>query len=95
MPKKRTLHITLVLLALFLFGTFFVLSSVSYYLAINPAAYLSDLDVPILDNSTRWNASHHGMLERIPRILHQTWKSETLPPKWKNISENCRDMMSD
>jgi len=95
MSKRRTLHIALVFLALVLVGTVLVLSSVSYYLAINAAAYLSDLDVPILDNSTRWNATQHGLVERIPRILHQTWKSETLPPKWKNVSEACRDMMSD
>lgn len=95
MAKRRALHIALVLLALVLVGTVIVLSSVSYYLAINAAAYLSDLDVPTLDNSTRWNATQHGLVERIPRILHQTWKSETLPPKWENISEVCRDMMSD
>lgn len=95
MAKRRALHIALVFLALVLFGTILVLSSVSYYLAINPAAYISDLDVPILSNYSRWNASQHGMVERIPRILHQTWKSETLPPMWKNISEACRDMMSD
>lgn len=95
MAKRRTLHIALVFLALVLLGTLLVLSSVSYYLAINTAAYLSDLDVPILDSSTRWNATKHGMVERIPRILHQTWKSETLPTEWKNISETCRDMMSD
>lgn len=95
MAKRRSLHTALVLLALVLVGTLLVLSSVSYYLAINTAAYLSDLDVPILSNATRWNASQHGMVERVPRILHQTWKSETLPSEWKNISEVCRDMMSD
>lgn len=95
MAKRRTLHIALVLLALILVGTVLVLSSVSYYLAIDPTAYLSEHDVPILDTPIRWNASKHGMVERIPRILHQTWKSETLPPKWKNVSESCRDLMSD
>ena len=95
MSRRRTLYIALVFLALVLVGTVFVLSSVSYYLAINPAAYLSELDVPILDNSTRWNASQHGMAERIPRVLHQTWKSETIPSKWKKISEACRSMMPD
>lgn len=93
MVKRRTIYILLVLLALFLFGTVVVLSSISYYLSINAAAYLSD--VPVLDNTTRWNATEHGQFERIPRIIHQTWKSETLPPKWKGHSEACRDMMSD
>lgn len=95
MAKRRTIYILLVLLALFLFGTVVVLSSISYYLSINTAAYLSDGQVPALDNTTRWNATEHGKLERIPRILHQTWKSETLPPQWKGYSEACRNMMSD
>jgi len=95
MAKKRILYFALFFLGLFLLGTVIVLSSVSYYLAINAAAYLSELEVPVLDNTTRWNASEHGMVERIPRILHQTWKSETLPSRWKGVSQACRDMMSD
>lgn len=95
MAKKRVIYIALVLLGLILLGTVLVLSSVSYYLAINAAAYLSELEVPVLDNTTRWNASQHGMVERIPRILHQTWKSETLPSRWKGISQACREMMPD
>jgi hypothetical protein len=31
----------------------------------------------------------------VPRILHQTWKSETLPSEWTGISEACREMMPD
>lgn len=95
MAKKRVIHFALVLLGLILLGTVLVLSSVSYYLAINSTAYLSELEVPVLDNTTRWNASEHGMVERIPRILHQTWKSETLPSRWKAVSEGCREMMPD
>ena len=95
MAKKRTIYILLVLLALLLFGTIVVLSSISYYLSINAAAYLSDREVPVLDNTTRWNATDHGKLEKIPRIIHQTWKSETLPADWKRLSEACRNMMSD
>ncbi|OJA13810.1 hypothetical protein AZE42_00513 [Rhizopogon vesiculosus] len=95
MAKRRTIYIFLVLLALILFGTVVVLSSISYYLSINAAAYLKDREVPVLGNTTRWNATEHGQLERIPRIIHQTWKSETLPKKWKGYSEACRNMMSD
>jgi len=95
MARIRTLYVLLSILGLFLLGTVVVLSSVSYYLAIDNAAYLSDFEVPILDNVTRWNATEHGQVERIPRILHQTWKSETLPTRWKGISQACRDMMPD
>ena len=95
MARIRTLYVLLSILGLFLLGTVVVLSSVSYYLAIDKVAYLSDFEVPILDNVTRWNATEHGQVERIPRILHQTWKSETLPTRWKGISQACRDMMPD
>ncbi|KAF7977465.1 hypothetical protein HWV62_3653 [Athelia sp. TMB] len=95
MARVRALHVLLSILGLFLFGTVVVLSSVSYYLAIDQAAYLSDLEVPTLDNVTRWNATEHGQVERIPRIIHQTWKSETLPERWTGISKACRDMMPD
>lgn len=95
MARRRTLYIALSLLGLVLLGTVVLLSSVSYYLAIDPSAYLTELEVPILGNSTRWNASEHGQVERIPRILHQTWKTEILPEKWRGISQECRDMMPD
>lgn len=95
MTRRRALYIFLSVLALFLLGTLVVLSSVTYYLAIDPSAYLTELEVPILDNVTRWNPADHGQVERIPRILHQTWKSETLPARWKGISQACRDMMPD
>lgn len=95
MAQHRTIFVLLSILGLFLFGTVVVLSSVSYYLAIDKAAYLTELEVPSLDNITRWNATEHGKVERIPRILHQTWKSETLPSRWKGVSQTCRDMMPD
>lgn len=95
MNRRRALHVALSVLALFLVGTVVVLSSVTYYLSINPAAYLSELKVPILPNTTRWNATDHGQLQRIPRIIHQTWKTDELPPRWRPISRACRDMMPD
>jgi inositol phosphorylceramide mannosyltransferase catalytic subunit len=92
---RRTLYVLVAVLALFLLGTVVVLSSISYFLAIHPNAFLTELEVPVLDNVTRWNASDHGKVERIPRILHQTWKSEILPVRWQGISQACRDMMPD
>ncbi|KAJ7764992.1 glycosyltransferase family 32 protein [Mycena maculata] len=95
MRRRRALFALLTVLGLFLFGTVVVLTSVTYYLAIDPSAYLTEIEVPASDSSTRWNASEHGQVERIPRILHQTWKTGTLPDKWKSISQECRDMMPD
>ncbi|KAG6831132.1 hypothetical protein H0H92_012557 [Tricholoma furcatifolium] len=95
MNRRRVIYICLSILALFLVGTVVVLSSITYYLAIDPNAYLTELEVPFLGNDTRWNASEHGQVERIPRILHQTWKTDVLPARWKGISEACRKMMPD
>ena len=95
MARRRSLQVALAILALFLLGTVVVLSTISFYLAIDSAAYLTELEVGLLPNGTRWNASEHGLEERIPRILHQTWKTETLPDRWKDISQECRDMMPD
>ena len=95
MARRRTLFILLSVLGLFLVGTVVVLSSITYYLSIDPSAYLTTDEVPILDGNTRWNASEHGQKERIPRILHQTWRTENLPTRWKGISQECRDMMPD
>ena len=55
-------------------GTVVVLSTVSYHLAINPTAYLTEIEVPPnagLDNSIEAQAR-----EKVPRIIHQTWKTD-------------------
>lgn len=31
-----------------------------------------------------------GAVERVPRIIHQTWKTAELPERWRNVSESCR-----
>ncbi|KAF7793672.1 hypothetical protein EIP86_004787 [Pleurotus ostreatoroseus] len=95
MFRRRTVYIALCLLAAVLVGTVIVLSSVSYYVSILPAAYITEaeLDAPL--GLARYNASQHGKLERVPRIIHQTWKTETLPDKWVEVSEHCREIMPD
>jgi mannosyltransferase OCH1-like enzyme len=88
MNHRRALFSFLAVLALFLVGTLVVLSSISYFLSINPAAYILERDVPE-------NYTTNSTQERIPRIIHQTWKTDSLPPRWRNISQACRAMMSD
>ena len=89
MNTRRAVYIFLSVLALFLVGTVLVLSSVTYYLAIDPKAYITEDEV----NAILSNSSRHT--ERIPRIIHQTWKTDVLPPRWQPISQACRDMMPD
>lgn len=64
-------------------------------LAIDPPAYLSDEVLGWRENGSRWNATDHGLAERIPRIIHQTWRTSTLPDRWQGISQDCRNMMPD
>jgi len=90
--RRRTVHALLFILALFLLGTVLVLSSVSYYLSIPVLAYISEEE---LLASPSQNSTHHPRPERIPKIIHQTWKSETLPDRWKPVSEGCRSLMPD
>jgi mannosyltransferase OCH1-like enzyme len=33
--------------------------------------------------------------EKIPRIIHQTWKSDVLPEKWRKAFRECREGMPD
>ena len=93
--RRRTVYTFLCLLATILIGTVLVLSAISYYLSIDANAYLSEQEVDAPFAGPRWNASEHGKVERIPRIIHQTWKTDVLPPRWQPISQACRDMMPD
>ncbi|OBZ70299.1 Mannosyl phosphorylinositol ceramide synthase SUR1 [Grifola frondosa] len=87
MFRRRTVYTLLCLLATVLIGTVVVLSSISYYLYIDEAAYLSEEELAASVKASR--------PELVPKIIHQTWKSETLPPMWANTSQGCRDMMPD
>lgn len=96
MFRRRTVYIFLSLLAAVLIGTVVVLSSISYYLSISVKAYITEAELGVPYNtSVPWNATEHGDVERIPRILHQTWKTEVLPEKWADVSQGCRDLMPD
>ncbi|KZT62887.1 glycosyltransferase family 32 protein [Calocera cornea HHB12733] len=92
---RRTTLILLSILGTILLGTTLLLASISIFLRIDPAAYLSEEDVPWPDPPLS-NVSHNPLpAEKIPRILHQTWKDETLPEKWAGVSQGCRDLMPD
>ena len=90
MFRRKTVYALLGLLATILVGTVVVLSSISYYLSINEPAYITADEVNFVLRDYR-----HTIPERIPRIIHQTWKSESLPSKWENVSKGCREMMPD
>jgi mannosyltransferase OCH1-like enzyme len=90
---RLTLLLPLTILALFLTGTVIVLSTISYYLAIDPSAYLTEVEIP--PSAHRSSTNESLARERIPRIIHQTWKSEDLPDRWRAVSNTCRTLMPD
>jgi mannosyltransferase OCH1-like enzyme len=50
---------------------------------------------PARDNSVKaWNATTDP-IEKIPRIIHQTWKEKTLPPNWQVVRDECALMHPD
>lgn len=84
------LTILLAFLALFLLGTVVVLSTISFYLRIDPPALITEFELEGLSSN-----STDPSPERVARIIHQTWKTESLPDQWRNVSLGCRDLMPD
>ena len=79
-PARRAL---IVITALVLALLVFVLAA----LAMIVACYdVRTVDLLPLDVSAGSGAA------RIPRIIHQTWKTAELPDRWRNVSESCRAM---
>ncbi|CAE7233777.1 unnamed protein product [Rhizoctonia solani] len=90
---RRVLVAALSILGLFLVGTVVVLSSVSIFFKVPASAFIYEDEVPA--NAWTGNFTDAPKPELIPRIIHQTWKTDTLPERWQSVSKTCRDMMPD
>ncbi|KAG9087132.1 hypothetical protein FRC06_002721 [Ceratobasidium sp. 370] len=90
---RRALIAALSVLGLFLVGTVVVLSSVSIFLSIPASTYIGEAEVPA--DAWTGNSTDAPRKEQIPRIIHQTWKTDTLPDRWQPVSKTCRDLMPD
>ncbi|CAE6396027.1 unnamed protein product [Rhizoctonia solani] len=90
---RRVLIAALSILGLFLVGTVIVLSSVSVFFKVPSPAFIYENEVPV--DAWTGNVTDAPKTEVIPRIIHQTWKTETLPERWQAVSKTCRDMMPD
>ncbi|CCO27617.1 Inositol phosphoceramide mannosyltransferase 3 OS=Schizosaccharomyces pombe (strain 972 / ATCC 24843) GN=SPAC17G8,11c PE=1 SV=1 [Rhizoctonia solani AG-1 IB] len=90
---RRVLIAALSILGLFLVGTVIVLSSVSVFFKVPSPAFIYENEVPV--DAWTGNVTDAPKAEVIPRIIHQTWKTETLPERWQAVSKTCRDMMPD
>lgn len=90
---RRALIAALSVLGLFLVGTVVVLSSISIFLAIPANTYIYESDVR--PDAWTGNITDAPIPEQVPRIIHQTWKTETLPERWQPVSKTCLDLMPD
>ncbi|GAC96488.1 glycosyltransferase [Pseudozyma hubeiensis SY62] len=67
--------------------------------AAHPASVVDPDDTvarpqPWRDNTPKkWDPANPK--EKIPRIIHQTWKDEHLPPRWQAIRDECAAMHPD
>ncbi|WFC94587.1 hypothetical protein MBRA1_001220 [Malassezia brasiliensis] len=106
--SRRTSSVLLGCLGLFLLGTVGVLSIVRAYFKVDDIAYIQHTELGTLAEisrgvrpaalsiapDARLNATDVP-IERIPRIIHQTWKTDTLPPQWAKTRAGCAAMMPD
>lgn len=104
--SRRTSSVLLRLFAAFLLGTVAFLALVRSYFRVDASAYILPTELgtwaeiradarPGVLNGQALDAHAEQPVEKIPRIIHQTWKTEELPPRWKEVREACEAMMSD
>ena len=92
---------------LFALGTFIVLQTVKHFFGTNELDFISLEEVRALkfEHVLPFNASmspadalaeeqRTGLRrEKIPRIIHQTWKTESLPERWVAVRKDCMRML--
>lgn len=95
------------LLALVIIGTFTVLRTVVHFFGIHERDVISIEEVLAYTNieALPYNAElspsqakeeeeELGLRrEKIPRIIHQTWKNDVLPEKWETARKDCMAML--
>ncbi|PKI84891.1 hypothetical protein MVES_001269 [Malassezia vespertilionis] len=93
-------------MGLFLIGTVLVLAVVRTHFRVDELSYIRETELGTWDEIRR-NARPHildsapdalgeeGPSDQIPRIIHQTWKTEELPERWKGAREHCAALMPD
>ena len=104
--SRRTTAVLVRLLALFLVGTVAVLALVCNYFRLEKRAYILPTELgtwdeiradarPVVLDRVSEPSLDEVPPEQIPRIIHQTWKVETLPPHWAEVRQACKEMMPD
>lgn len=103
MGSKKAWSIALTLLGLVLLGTVVVLSTVQVYfgvdsrdiIALEEAAYFASRPSLAYGSNATTAIGSTQAIEKIPRIIHQTWKNESLPERWDAVRAQCLAMHPD
>lgn len=106
--SHRVLAVLLQLLGVVLLCVVVFLQSVRWYFYIPQSAYIlrselgtwdeirADTSRPsVFENSAISNISGVYPPKKIPKIIHQTWKTETLPDRWVPARKECAEMHPD
>lgn len=106
LASRRVVTILLRLLGLVLIGTVCFLALVRSYFHVDSSLYIvntelgtwdeirADKRASVLDGAQAASADEVPP-EKIPRIIHQTWKTDVLPSRWADVRKVCAEMMPD
>ncbi|GAA96098.1 glycosyltransferase family 32 protein [Mixia osmundae IAM 14324] len=101
---RKASTILLTLLGLFLLGTVIVLSTVKVYFGVDSRDVITieeinlyaSLDTKLYNSTLRLNdGDGDDLYEKVPRIIHQTWKTDILPERWQAVRDECAAMHPD
>jgi mannosyltransferase OCH1-like enzyme len=96
MNGRKVAFTLLTLLGLVLVGTVVVLSFVQVYFGVDERDQISLEEVDYWQHANVLpfgsTPSNGSKVEKVPRIVHQTWKTVNIPEKWIHIRERCMAM---
>ncbi|WFD36273.1 hypothetical protein MCUN1_003151 [Malassezia cuniculi] len=106
--RKRVLAVLLQLLGAVLLCVVLFLQGVRWYFHIPESAYIlrSELGTwdeiranterpAVFDNAALSNMSGVNPPDKIPKIIHQTWKTDIIPDRWVPVRNECAAMHPD
>ena len=74
-------------------------SLVAFAVFVTCVVLLSAIQIFGLDHSKVIDAalfhSSHNQSAKIPKIVHQTWKTDLVPERWAAVRQNCMQIMPD
>lgn len=104
---RKTSSVLLQLFALFLLGTVVFLAVVRAYFHVDASAYVlaselgtyneirSGVERPAVLANHSAPADADQPRSQIPKVIHQTWKTEELPERWRASRQQCMDLHPD